>query len=369
MGDVQPCTNLDPHCPPDMRYQYNTDVVFDTDGKLLTKYHKQNLYHENAFNTPTKCEHVTFTTSFGIKFGVFTCFDMLFKCPAFDLVTNYDVYNVVMPTAWMDGFPTLVSVQYQQAWSRATCINLIAANQHQPLASMYGSGIYSCGEPKAYLFDPLAPKERRLMLATLSDFGDHNNSVQTTNNVTSKAYVMKKYDDKNNHDIDHGYEMVKKAVINQLSETFKCKISNDIYDVIRVEQNKGSLSICQNKLCCNLVYEIAADKPRESYVLGVFRGPHTPEKYFIEVCVLFKCASYNSCGHVVQTSSTVFSNFELSGNFTSTAHVFPGMLVSGMRLVAKDDMQVSGHSAMTMKSMKEPLISAVLFARDYSKDK
>lgn len=66
MGDIQYCTSRDPNCPNDGRYQFNTDVVFDTDGRLIAKYHKQHLFHEMAFNTPAKCEFVTFVTSFQV---------------------------------------------------------------------------------------------------------------------------------------------------------------------------------------------------------------------------------------------------------------------------------------------------------------
>lgn len=66
MGDIQYCSKSDPNCPNDGRYQYNTDVVFDSDGRLLAKYHKEHLYFEKAFNTPTKCEFVTFVTSFQV---------------------------------------------------------------------------------------------------------------------------------------------------------------------------------------------------------------------------------------------------------------------------------------------------------------
>lgn len=67
MGDIQYCKQSDPNCPKDGRYQYNTDVVFDSDGRLLAKYHKQHLFFEEAFNTPSKCEIIIFVTSFQVN--------------------------------------------------------------------------------------------------------------------------------------------------------------------------------------------------------------------------------------------------------------------------------------------------------------
>ena len=81
MGEVKNCSGIKGH-PNDGRYQFNTNVVFESDGSLLAKYRKQNLYLPekqlyDAGTTVSSC--ITFKTSFGITFGTMTCFDLLYK--------------------------------------------------------------------------------------------------------------------------------------------------------------------------------------------------------------------------------------------------------------------------------------------------
>lgn len=52
-----------------------------SDGLLVARYHKYNLYFEAAFDAPPEPEIVTFDTPFAGKFGLITCFDILFQEP------------------------------------------------------------------------------------------------------------------------------------------------------------------------------------------------------------------------------------------------------------------------------------------------
>lgn len=100
IGDLIYCDETHPHSgcehARDGRLQYNTAVAFDTDGSYLAKAHKQNLWGEAAyFDTPQNCPDVTFRTSFGVTFGLFTCADIIFKHPAQRMVENAVQHFVV----------------------------------------------------------------------------------------------------------------------------------------------------------------------------------------------------------------------------------------------------------------------------------
>lgn len=69
-------------CGKDGKILYNTNVVFDRNGTVISKYRKYNLYNEKVIAIEEKPELATFTTDFGIQFGHFICFDIMFKKPA-----------------------------------------------------------------------------------------------------------------------------------------------------------------------------------------------------------------------------------------------------------------------------------------------
>lgn len=57
-------------------------------------------------------EIVIFKIFFGVIFGVFICFDMLFYDFVIEFVEKFGVCNIVFLIVWMDGFFILVLVEY-----------------------------------------------------------------------------------------------------------------------------------------------------------------------------------------------------------------------------------------------------------------
>ncbi|KAJ3651385.1 hypothetical protein Zmor_017432 [Zophobas morio] len=93
-------------------YYYNTDVVFDRNGTIISRYHKYNLFGEYAVDRPDEPQIETFETDFGVKFGIFTCFDILFKSPA-KTVLDEKIDAIVYPTNWHSELPFLTALQSQ----------------------------------------------------------------------------------------------------------------------------------------------------------------------------------------------------------------------------------------------------------------
>lgn len=121
---------------------YNTNVVFDRKGEIISRYRKFNLFGESV-DKPKRPALVTFVTDFGVTFGTFICFDLMFKRPALELIRNSNITDIVFTSMWFSEMPFLTGVQAQQNWAFANNVNLLAAGANNPLIGSTGSGIYA----------------------------------------------------------------------------------------------------------------------------------------------------------------------------------------------------------------------------------
>ncbi|NXM78433.1 VNN2 protein, partial [Serilophus lunatus] len=349
IGDKKLCNSSDPGCPSDGRYQYNTDVVFDPEGKLVARYHKYNLFRsETQFNYPKEPETVTFETPFG-KFGIFTCFDILFHEPAVVLVSKMQVDTVLFPTAWMNVLPFLTAVEFHSAWAMGMGVNLLSANTHNINFAMTGSGLFTPEGPAAYHYDS-GTEEGCLLLAELSAQPRLSPTYPPAVNWSLYATSIKEFPGEN--------------------DTFLGSARRDTFTFIEVRHKAGNYTTCQGDLCCHLVYQMSNKSEDEVYVLGAFDGLHgSLIKYHWQICTLLKCKStdLDTCGQPVETAETKFEMFSLSGTF-GTNYVFPEVLYSGVQL-APGEFEVLRDGRLKSKhGTSKPLVTVTLFGRLYEKD-
>uniref|UniRef100_UPI00398F2224 biotinidase n=1 Tax=Pristiophorus japonicus TaxID=55135 RepID=UPI00398F2224 len=353
MGERQPCNHSDHGCPSDGRYQFNTNVVFDAEGALIAKYHKQNLFFEVAFNTPKTVQHVIFNTSFAGSFGIFTCFDILFYEPTVSLIENYGVKQIIFTTAWFNLLPLLSAVEFQQAFATAFSINLFAANLHHPEYNMTGSGIYTPSDSLYYY--NMENNKGKLLVAEVPVIAPSNvHSLEM-----SKPQITSPFIERN----------IGPLTSDDSGSIFHTMMMYDNYTFISVTGKKGNLQVCSNILCCHVAYE-RGNTTSSLYALGVFDGFHTRAAiFYLQVCALVKCAgsSYDTCGQSVTTATDIV-DFTLWGNF-STHHVYPEILASEMKLYHADTRGWGDNNYyMTKKRMSAGLVTAAFYGRWYEKD-
>lgn len=88
---------------------YNVNVVFDRKGVVIARYRKFNLFGEEV-DKPKLPDAVVFTTDFGVTFGTFICFDLMFRRPALEMVRTMNITDFIFPTMWFSELPFLTGI-------------------------------------------------------------------------------------------------------------------------------------------------------------------------------------------------------------------------------------------------------------------
>ena len=163
-GDLVTCAPAGPPCRADGMAMYNTAVAFGEDGTVIGRYHKHHLFEEPYYDVDATQNRTTFVTSFGVEFGVFICFDIIFEV----LPWPKSVTHFVFPTEWSNTFfPGLTAHREQQLWTALHGAVLLAANQGQN-ANISGSGIWQHGTELAAFFNPTMAPQDKLLVATVT---------------------------------------------------------------------------------------------------------------------------------------------------------------------------------------------------------
>ncbi|KAA0709951.1 Biotinidase [Triplophysa tibetana] len=384
MASRQSCDgHIDPQCPVDGQYQFNTNVVFSDRGTIVARYHKHNLYFEAAFDTPAEPEYITFTTPFAGRFGVFTCFDILFRDPAVTLATDMGVRQMVYPTAWMNQLPLLAAVQFQRAFSSGAGVTLLAANIRAAEYGMTGSGIFTPWDSVVHhdtegnsgkllvrsvpVMDPAFVGES--YRTTLVPFTGYSKTNLGSELEEAQAWDVNFFSATQGDPKAQFCRTDSDCVETDSPLTFTSIMMYDNFTLTPLKGNKGNLTVCSGSLCCHLLFQ--RSHTLELYALGVFNGLHVVHgTYYLEVCALVRCTAlhHSSCGGETEHAQTLM-DFRLDGTF-STRRVFPGILGSGMTLEVPDHSGWESGSRfyMSRRGMSTGLVTAMLYGRHYEKD-
>lgn len=144
IGDNRPCSSTGYNL-------YNSNVAFDRNGTVVSRYRKYNLFGEFGINTTVTPDMSTFTTDYNVTFGLFTCFDIQFETPALAL-TRKNINNIIFPTMWLSELPFLTALQTQQMFAVATNVNFLASGASSPRRGSGGTGIFQ-GKNGPVVFD------------------------------------------------------------------------------------------------------------------------------------------------------------------------------------------------------------------------
>ncbi|XP_031620026.1 vanin-like protein 2 [Contarinia nasturtii] len=352
---------------------YNMVIVFDRKGNAIAKYRKYHLFGEYGVERPKVPDLTTFTTDFGVTFGIAICFDLMFADPMETLI-RHGVKNFVYPTYWFSGLPYLSSAQYQQSWAYANNVNLLAANTNAPNIGCSGSGIYSGRSGALEVFVSLTPATKVLIADVPSD-------VSTGINLLGKKGKSVK---------QRTHPMNTQDVANIGQEDFS-KYSMKFLDFSENSIQTGK--VCVDDFCCHYSIEVndlgeLKGKSSYSYAISVFhdlrrfKGRKNP-KTGLDVCSLIACTDMNSkdsCGKVIGDlhNRYNFKKLHLDTTLPKThMKIMPSTLTTELQPFQTNEFQfkvskMSGgknyEASLSLYSPKNDLFTFAIYSRDYDRD-
>ncbi|KAM3963991.1 vanin-like protein 1 [Aphomia sociella] len=159
-------------CPEQIVYLFNTNVVFDRNGAVIDRFRKINLFGERS-RTPALEPYLgVFDTDFGVRFGHYVCFDLMFQVPAIQVVEKYRLTDIIFTTMWFSELPYLTAVQIQEGYAYSMNVNFLASGANNVRVGSAGSGIFS-GKAGALVSTMPGVSATRLLVARVPKVPGH----------------------------------------------------------------------------------------------------------------------------------------------------------------------------------------------------
>lgn len=313
-------------CPRKGYFILNTNVVFDRNGMVISKYRKSHLYGNEIYEKNTIRETVTstFSTDFGVTFGQFIGFEILFYNPGQTKV-NYGVTDFVNPSVWFQELPFLTSLQLFQGWAQGNNVNLLSAGLSNPLTGNSGTGIFSGKygslvstinfKPERKIFTAKVPKKNFSYIPKMSS------KPKELTQKPNSPFVIKKNFKNILTKRDYNLDLFTTFLLDPVEDNF-------------------TKTLCHSDLCCDFVITQTLKNIKTDakfinnlhigyqYRLVVYSGTGTfqrMEKSHIGVCALVACTTtdLSSCGNrsslpkerILMKDHIYFTNITIKGEF------------------------------------------------------
>lgn len=287
-------------CPEIGFLALNTDVVLDPKGVFIRRYRKYNMFIE-IFDKAPSLETVYFDTPYG-RFGIFTCFDLLFKKPALQLVEEHHIDTAIFPTWWYDELPLLTAIQTQDSWSAMTKVNMLGSNIHKKALGSVGSGIFTANDQ---VYVTANDSHSKLIIANIARKGSSNKCdfdpviVDLEAKLPAQDYVYKQY---------------------ELTDSDQIHI---------LDKNEDTHHLCNKEVCCTIDYKIRknlSDNQTKSLnkVVLIVRNGLRPGvlNWYEQVCAIATLKNSLNRAHLNETTYSTsglqsFERLSLKSNFQS----------------------------------------------------
>ncbi|KAL7298146.1 hypothetical protein TKK_0009146 [Trichogramma kaykai] len=373
-------------CPRDNLLVYNTNVVFDRRGAVIARYRKYNLFGEAGTNRTRRAEPSTFATDFGVTFGQFICFDLLFPEPALNYTQGRTtrINDVIFSNHWFSELPFLYGVAAQAAWAYANDVNFLSAGYNYPVTASGGSGIYLGRD--GYV-DVISEKR--------------------VSNVLVMSNVPKIIDGKRVANVDLQNKVIRlneKEMPQENVSTSTYKHVNDYlkpYTSVLIDPEKGyfNRTICNREFCCffnvSMTYDDKNIDPNTNssfyrYRVAVFNGTRSftgVAKGGVKVCGIISCLDDNleTCGQLLNDDdlpekATLFRSILIRASVETAAardlFVMPITLTKRMLPMNASDFHYETRGArnarvvheMRTRSPSRDLLTFAIYARYFVND-
>lgn len=342
---------------------YNSNVIFNRQGQIVARYRKFNLFGELGFSTTEKPDITVFDTDFGVKFGVFTCFDIIFEKPAVTLVKDNGVTDVVFPTAWFSQLPFLSAVQTQVAWAHSMDVNFLGSGYNAPEVGSTGSGIYA-GKHGVLTSIMATSPTTAILVATVPKKTTQVKNLQSNTPLTINGFTAS----------GSGIRMSKENL-----EPYKTFLLTE-----NIQNTTHKL--CDDQLCCQFKVKMhTSHKNGYKYRLAVFDGVRsfTYRTGGLQICAVIFCTndSLTSCGIVSgnpDAFSTTFEYISISGDFRlNGVALSPNTLLKEYNVMSPDDFRFESQQQpeanlvsikMETTARQTSLLTFGIYGRDFLKD-